>query len=81
MKKDQIDRFVARYIDGEYMGLMEYTQMVAEAARANDNAVLTRIAEIDGPIECSSLQEWREKVKKMARNALTMGKEKSGVAK
>lgn len=31
---------------------------------------LKRIAEIDGPIECTSLQDWQRKVKTMAANAL-----------
>jgi hypothetical protein len=41
-----------------------------KAEREKFKALLTRIAELDGPIECSSLQDWREKVKKMATNAL-----------
>jgi hypothetical protein len=41
-----------------------------KAAAEKYHALLTRIAEVDGPIECASLQEWREKVKKMAANGL-----------
>jgi hypothetical protein len=41
-----------------------------KAEREKVKALLKRIAEIDGLIECSSLQDWREKVKKMAANAL-----------
>lgn len=70
MTNDQISTFVSRYIDGEYLGLAEYTRMVVDATQAADRAVLSRIAEVDGPIECSSLREWREKVKKIALNAL-----------
>lgn len=42
----------------------------SKAEREKVAALLKRIAELDGVIECSSLHEWREKVKKMATNAL-----------
>ena len=54
--------FSLRSVDAErFMAFMNDCNKAAD--------VLRHIAEIDGPIECTSLQDWQRKVKAMAANA------------
>ncbi len=55
---DVRDQYAEGYKDGQ------------KAEREKCRSLLNRIAEIDGLIECTSLANWRDRVKTMAANFL-----------